>query len=70
MVEAGDVVYHCVKWVPGKETVTILGKGTVTMIVEDVLSGERRARMIWEDGEVIWLPTDQLVKEEKLLRNK
>ena len=62
MVEAGDVVYQCVKWVPGKETVTILGKGTVTMIVEDVLSGERRARMIWEDGEVIWLPTDQLVK--------
>lgn len=69
MIEAGDVVYHCVKWVPGKETVTVLGKGTVTLIVDDVISGEKRARMIWEDGMVVWLPVEQLVKEQNLIKN-
>ena len=49
MIEAGDVVYRIVLSRDGKETVDVLGKGTVTLIVDDVISGEKRARMIWEE---------------------
>lgn len=67
MIEAGDVVYHCIKWIPGEIASTMRGKGTVTLIVDD--STGKRARVLWETGEILWLPTTELVREQNLLTN-
>lgn len=66
MLKVGDIVCHCVRWVPGEISETLTGRGIISMITEDSFTGAKKARLRWEDGQIIWLPIDELVREDRV----
>lgn len=70
MVEVGDLVYHCVKWVPGGPNRTKTGLGLVTMVVDVIEEHKSKVRVMWDDGEVTWLPDTEVVNKNKVISTK
>ena len=66
MLKVGDLVYHCVKWTPGKENYnTQKGIGVVTMLVTK--DEVRKARVLWKNGNIAWLPETNLVNKKNII---
>ena len=67
MLKVGDLVYHCVKWNPGtKNHNTHKGIGVVTMLITK--NEERKARVLWDNGNIAWLPETHLVNKNNLVK--
>ena len=69
-VEVGDLVYHCIRWVPGARNKTKKGLGLVTMIVDVIAESKSKVRVVWDDGDVTWLPDTEVVLKTRVLLNK
>ena len=68
MLKVGDLVYHCVRWVPGKQTKNKYhGLGIVTMVITK--DEARKARVMWKNGNIVWLDENNLVDKEKIISN-
>ena len=68
MLKVGDLVYHCVRWSPGRKTKNEYhGVGIVTMVI---IKGEaQKARVMWKNGNIAWLDANNLVDKEKIIGN-
>ena len=70
MVEVGELVYHCVRWIPGDPAKTKKGLGLVTMVVDVIAECKTKVRVGWADGEVMWLPDTDVVAKDRVVVSK